>query len=85
MVSGETAAFWVRLSTDLVLSAPKLADRGGRHRSGRWRVHRHVNGDPHDNLLEILLILCPNSLSLTDPWCVLKKRPAYSNRQRDIA
>jgi hypothetical protein len=45
----------------------------------------HINGDPHDNRLENLRILCPNCHSLTDTWCGRKNRPAYSNRQRDIA
>ncbi len=45
----------------------------------------HVNGDHNDNRLENLRILCPNCHSLTHTWCGRKNRPAYSNRQRDIA
>lgn len=46
----------------------------------------HVNGDPSDNRLENLRILCPNCHALTDTWCGANRRaPAYSNRQRDSA
>ena len=45
----------------------------------------HINGDPNDNRLQNLRILCPNCHALTDTWCGRNKGPAYSNRQRDIA
>lgn len=45
----------------------------------------HINGDPCDNRLENLRILCPNCHSLTETWCRPKDAPAYSNRQRDTA
>lgn len=43
----------------------------------------HVNGDPSDNRLVNLRILCPNCHALTETWCGRNKnhsRPAYSNR-----
>jgi HNH endonuclease len=42
----------------------------------------HINGDPRDNRLENLRILCPNCHALTDTWCVSNRQPAYSNWQR---
>lgn len=40
----------------------------------------HINGDPIDNRLENLRILCPNCHSLTDTWCARNRWSAYSNR-----
>lgn len=34
----------------------------------------HINGDPCDNRLENLRILCPNCHALTDTWCGRKRR-----------
>lgn len=36
----------------------------------------HVNGDPHDNRLENLQLLCPNCHSQTDTFAGRNKRPA---------
>ena len=34
----------------------------------------HINGDPRDNRIENLRILCPNCHALTPTWCVSKRR-----------
>ncbi len=37
----------------------------------------HINGDPTDNRLQNLRILCPNCHALTDTWCARNRnRPA---------
>jgi hypothetical protein len=36
----------------------------------------HINGDPLDNRLENLRILCPNCHSLTPTWCARNRKPA---------
>jgi HNH endonuclease len=37
----------------------------------------HINGDPSDNRLENLRIVCPNCHALTDTWCARnRKKPA---------
>jgi hypothetical protein len=45
----------------------------------------HVNGDPCDNRLINLRIVCPNCHALTETWCARNRRPAYPNGQRDQA
>jgi hypothetical protein len=42
----------------------------------------HINGDPSDNRLVNLRIVCPNCHALTETWCARNRKPAYSNRQR---
>lgn len=54
----------------------------------RWRGRPmrlqldHVNGDPCDNRIENLRILCPNCHSLTDTWCRQKSSRRTPIRQR---
>lgn len=43
----------------------------------------HINGDPCDNRLVNLRIVCPNCHALTETWCVRNWKPAYPNRQRE--
>ena len=44
----------------------------------------HVNGDPLDNRLENLRILCPNCHALTDTWCGRnRRRSPIGRRHRD--
>jgi HNH endonuclease len=45
----------------------------------------HINGDPCDNRLENLRIVCPNCHALTETWCARNRQPAYPNWQRDQA
>jgi hypothetical protein len=45
----------------------------------------HVNGDPADNRLENLRILCPNCHALTDTWCGRNRGAGVLQRQRDHA
>jgi len=43
----------------------------------------HINGDPTDNRLENLRILCPNCHALTDTWCARNRNTAgVAQRQR---
>jgi hypothetical protein len=41
------------------------------------RARHHSNGDPHDNRLDNLKLLCPNCHSQTDTFAA-KKRPAQA-------
>ncbi len=34
----------------------------------------HINGDPMDNRLENLRILCPNCHALTPTWCARNRK-----------
>jgi hypothetical protein len=36
----------------------------------------HINGDPTDNRIENLRILCPNCHAVTETWCRSRDRPA---------
>lgn len=36
----------------------------------------HINGEPTDNRLENLRILCPNCHALTPTWCARNRKPA---------
>ena len=43
----------------------------------------HINGDPTDNRLENLRILCPNCHALTETWCARNRGAAgVAQRQR---